>query len=78
MPDQTVYAPAALRNPGHPRRSAMAARAVLGAIFAVSVLAVPQLTSPEPVAAGSSCTGWGRTPKPPQTITEIANPKISS
>jgi hypothetical protein len=68
MPEQPVRAPAALRNPGSSRRSAMAARAVLGAIFAMSVLAVPQLTSPEPVAAGSSCTGWASTTKPPKTV----------
>ncbi len=41
---------------------------MLGAIFALSVLAVPQVVSPEPVAAGSSCTGWTSITTPPRSI----------
>ena len=43
-------------------------RVAIGAIFALSVLAIPQVTSPEPAAAGSSCTAWASLSTPPRTI----------
>ena len=42
-------------------------RLTLGTLLALSLLAVPQLASPAPVAAGS-CTGWTSTVHPPIKI----------
>ncbi|MEX1335548.1 MAG: SpoIID/LytB domain-containing protein [Candidatus Limnocylindrales bacterium] len=64
-PDRTI---AALTIPTHASRRSSALRAILGAVFALSVLAVPQAVNPTPVAAGSSCTGWTSTTKPPRSI----------
>ncbi len=48
-------------------RHIVALRVLLGVVFALSVLAIPQVATPEPVAAGS-CTGWHSIVNPPPTI----------
>jgi len=68
MPKASHRAREALQNPGRPRRSVVVLRGALGIVLALSVLAIPQLSSPEPVAAGSSCTGWTSYASPPRTI----------
>jgi hypothetical protein len=66
MPE-TSRATEALKNPGHASRSAAALRILIGAIFVVSVLAIPQIANPEPAVA-ASCTGWASITKPPTSI----------
>lgn len=68
MPDPSDHARSALTVRRYPSRRNAAFRAILGAVFALSVLAVPQVVSPAPVAAGSSCTGWTSSTQPPRTI----------
>ena len=68
MPDAPDRAQAALTIPRHSSPRSSAFRAILGAIFALSVLSVPQVVSPTPVAAASSCTGWSSTTNPPRSI----------
>ena len=68
MPEAPARAHAALTIPKSISRRTSALRAILGVVFALSVLAVPQAVSPAPVAAGSSCTGWTSTTNPPKTI----------
>ena len=68
MPETPHRAAEALKTPARPAGTAMLLRLALGAIFALSALSIPQLAAPEPVAAGSSCTGWGSTASPPETI----------
>ncbi len=55
-------------DPRPARRSAVAFRAGLAALAVATVLTIPQLTGPAPVAAGSSCTGWTSKSVPPRTI----------
>ncbi len=68
MPDPSKHARSAPTVRRHPSRRNATLRAILGAMFALSVLAVPQVVSPAPVAAGSSCTGWTSSTRPPRTI----------
>jgi hypothetical protein len=68
MPDPSHHARSEPLGPSRASRHSAALRTVLGTLFAFSVLAVPQVTSPEPVAAGSSCTGWTSTTTPPRSI----------
>jgi len=68
LPDSSDHARSALTVRRHPSRRNATLRAILGAVFALSVLAVPQVVSPAPVAAGSSCTGWTSNTRPPRTI----------
>jgi len=55
-----------------PRRSTRsvttALRVTLGVIFALSLLSAVELSTPTPVAAAASCTGWTSKASPPQTI----------
>mgnify|MGYP001823064715 FL=1 len=57
----------ALTSPGRPGRAAATARIGLGALFAATLFAVPQLADPGPVAA-ASCTGWTSQTTPPRSI----------
>jgi hypothetical protein len=66
MPE-TSRATEALKNPAHASRGTAALRVLIGAIFVVSVLAIPQIANPEPAAA-ASCTGWTSITKPPTSI----------
>lgn len=68
MPDTADRVIAAPTTPTRPSGHGRAFRAVLGAVFALSLLVVPQAVGPAPVAAGSSCTGWTSTVNPPKTI----------
>jgi len=68
LPEASERTLAALADPSSTSRRGSALRAVLGAVLALSVLAVPQAVSPAPVAAGSSCTGWTSTTTPPKSI----------
>ncbi len=65
--------PSPQRVPTTARRSrsgiaGRATRIAVGALATLSLLAVPQLSSPSPAAAGSSCTGWTSTQVPPPKI----------
>jgi hypothetical protein len=56
-------------TPRHPARTlTVALRIAIGAIFALSLLSIPELIAPPPADASSSCTGWTSKAKPPQTI----------
>ena len=68
MPDPSHRALPALRPNRPVNAAAMALRVAVGVLFAVSVLLVPQMSSPAPVAASSSCTGWTSTVVPPSSI----------
>ena len=68
LTEPSQHAISALKIPGRISGAAMTLRLTLGAVFALSVLAIPQVVSPEPVAAGSSCTGWTSITTPPRTI----------
>lgn len=68
MPDRSDRAHAALITPRRAGRRSATLRAILGAVFVFSVLAVPQAVSPQPAAAGSTCTGWTSVTNPPRTI----------
>ncbi len=58
-----------LEAPGRSTRPVTTAlRVTLGVIFALSLLSAVELTTPTPVAAGASCTGWTSKASPPQTI----------
>jgi hypothetical protein len=46
----------------------MALRVAVGTIFALTLFTVPGTVSPEPAAAGSSCTGWTSKVRPPKSI----------
>ena len=68
MPTRLGRAHEASHDPTRQRASAAVFRIALGAIFALSVLSIPQLTAPDPVAASSSCTGWTSKASPPRSI----------
>ena len=68
MPDPTDRISAALTTPRRSGVRSSAIRAILGAVVALSVMAVPQAVNPAPAAAGSTCTGWTSTVNPPRTI----------
>ncbi len=68
MPDLSDRADSALQTPGRTSHRGVALRTIVGAVFALSVLAIPQVASPEPVATGSSCTGWTSITTPPRSI----------
>ena len=68
MPDSPSRDLSASTTSRQPDRAHAGLRLVVGAVFALAALAVPQVTSPEPVAAGSSCTGWTSSTDPPRTI----------
>ena len=68
MPDPSDSARSAPLTPGRSSTRSAVLRSIVGAIFALSVLAVPQIVSPEPVAAGASCTGWTSINTPPRSI----------
>ena len=68
MPDLSDRALAAPLKPDRTSSRGAFLRALLGAIVALSALAVPEIVSPEPVAAESSCTGWTSTTTPPRSI----------
>jgi peptidoglycan hydrolase-like amidase len=53
---------------GRTSRDSSTFRAILGAVLVLSALAAPGLANPEPVAAGSSCTGWTSITTPPRSI----------
>ncbi len=77
MPDPSHSAAAPRTIPGRAGRRSSALRAILGAVFAFSVLAVPSMADPAPVAAGSSCTGWTSVTTPPSSI-KVLNSRTGS
>lgn len=68
MPDPSHRAHEARPTPAAGRGAGAALRIAIGAIVTLSLLAVPQLSAPEPAAAGTSCTGWNSQIVPPRTI----------
>lgn len=68
MPETSQHAVQALKTPGRASGASVALRVAIGAVFTLTALAIPQVASPEPVAAGSSCTGWTSTVNPPRRI----------
>jgi hypothetical protein len=68
LPDPSRRAHSAPLTPDRSDRRSTTLRTLVGALFVLSVLAVPQVVSPESVAAGSSCTGWTSTTNPPRSI----------
>lgn len=68
MPDPSTHAVPSLRPDRPASATALTLRLAVGTLFALSALLVPQLSSPEPAAAGSSCTGWTSTAVPPKSI----------
>ena len=67
LPETSRPAVQASQTPGRVSGVATTLRLALGTLLALSLLAIPQVTSPEPVAAGS-CTGWTSTVTPPNKI----------
>lgn len=67
MPESAARVREALSIPRRPSRSATFLRVAVGAVFTLSVLALPSLVEPMPAVAGS-CTGWTSKAKPPKTI----------
>jgi Stage II sporulation protein len=68
LPEPTDRARSAPLHTGHTGRRHATLRAVLGAVIALSLLAVPQVVRPAPAAASTSCTGWTSSVTPPPTI----------
>jgi hypothetical protein len=68
LPDPSHPALQGTRPPIRAKRAVAALRLALGSLLALSLLAIPQVASPQPVAAGASCTGWGSTTRPPEKI----------
>lgn len=67
MPDSRSARPAP-ESAGRASRRSATFRVVLGAVFVLSAMAVPELADPEPAVAGSSCTGWASITTPPRSI----------
>ena len=68
MPESTHRAVMAFATPGRTSRPGAMLRVAIGIALALSLLVVPELTSPEPVAAAATCTGWTSQAAPPRTI----------